>query len=292
MSEVSETKKEVLENKKEASETKMELAALKAASSEDSPSALTFSSVRGAEYEALANNNIHIFLSEWCGLNLMSELPTGVAATEEGKLNSQWDGLFSLLLLAPWAPRSLLEMESRKHVLYGQHAAGAKAGYSRPEVLVDARPRQLTPTKERGGVSTRCDYLGVFEYTMLDNWSVDTEVVQKSPLRAPTSPPSKAKSIVRNSLLPRLNNRLDNALLRAKIAAAEDGAPLPTRVSDIVAVVGVVGQCACKESVNDLLASPTGKRRWPHLHEMMERRRFVFFHMIAAKKTSVLSVLA
>ena len=293
---VSETKQTVTETKKEMAETKKHVAELKVASTEDSPSALTYTSVRGAEYEMAANSYIHNFLSDWCGLKLMSELPSAVAATETDKLNSQWDGRYFLLLVAPWVPRALFEMQRCKHVLYGQHVAGEGAGYNRPEAIADASKRQLTPTKERGGVSTKCDYLGVFEYTMVDNWSVDTEVVFKSPLRTPSSPTtssSKAKPTVRKSLLPRLNERLGNALSRAQTAARDDGARLPARISDVVAVVGVVGQYACKESVNDLLASPAGKEQWPFLSEMMERRRFVFFHMIAAEtKTSGLTVLA
>ena len=290
---------EVVEAKSSNATLASQVAALVAAgdggAASETTSVVTFSSVRGAEYEHLANSVIHVFLAEYCGLSIRADLPTSVAATESGKLDSQWDGKFFLSIVEPWVPRPLLAFVSKKHVLYGQHSAGEGAGYSRPgTVRVGGRP--LTPTKAYGGVSTRSDWkLAVFEFTMLDNWSADSEITLRSPLHPPTSPsmsPGKqGNTTLRKSLLPRLNARLANALSRARQAANEAGVPPPARVSDVVAVVGVVGQSSCKESVNDLLGSAAGQDQWPLLHEMMDRRRFVFFHLIAAERQTELRSL-
>jgi len=74
-----------------------------------------------------------------------------------------------------------------------------------------------------------------------------------------------------------LEKRLGNVFERA-IKAAEGG-EVPKCVSDVVAVVGVVGQAACKESVDNLMEQ--GKATWPHLYKMMELQRFVFFFLEA-----------
>lgn len=206
----------------------------------------------------------------------MSELPSSKSAGM-GRDEPQWDGRFFLLVEDTGPLPPLASFHAQRHVLYGTHSAGESAGFLRPS---SRERRFLTPTKQRGDVSTACEFLGVFEYTMVDKWP---NVVRYSSPLAEATKPGKPD---RGSLLPRLNDRLDWCLKRAQEASKAEEKPSPSSVGEVVAVVGVVGQFACSESVNTLVASEMGKAAWPHLFEMMERRRFVFFHLLAGKRVS------
>jgi len=102
------------------------------------------------------------------------------------------------------------------------------------------------------------EYFAVLEYTRFPGWTASWKQLESGQ--------------VRKALLPRLEKRLLVCLQRARAAGVDS-----TRVVDLVAVVGVVGEdrCRCQESVEVALS----KVDCPHanLREMFLARRFVFF---------------
>ena len=100
------------------------------------------------------------------------------------------------------------------------------------------------------------EYFAVLEYTRFPGWTASWKQLESGQ--------------VRKALLPRLEKRLLVCLQRARAAGVDS-----TRVVDLVAVVGVVGEDRCQESVEEALS----KADCPHasLREMFLARRFVFF---------------
>ena len=120
---------------------------------------------------------------------------------------------------------------------------------------------------------------------MADKWS--QQVTYSSPFETHSRRMEK-----RRSLLARLEERLQWALGRAQEAARSELRALPTSIVEVVAVVGVVVQFACTESVNDLVLSSKGKAAWPNLYAMLDRRRFDYFHLMAAVRSASPALLS
>jgi hypothetical protein len=120
--------------------------------------------------------------------------------------------------------------------------------YQRPSPpLVE---RHLTPTKVPGATAPpAADYMAIFEVTIARSWS----------------------SLNEGSLLWRLEQRLFVSLQRAMALQAEGAAPL--NITDVVAVVGVVGAFSCRQSVSALMGR-TGAP--PLLRTLMQQARFIF----------------
>ena len=89
-------------------------------------------SVNGMAYESLADSHIPSFLETCCGLELMSALPSTKPATKGGH-EAQWDGRYFLLCEGEKPALPLLELQMRRHVLYGSRLAGVDASYDRPD---------------------------------------------------------------------------------------------------------------------------------------------------------------
>ena len=62
----------------------------------------------------------------------MSALPSTKPATEGGH-EAQWDGRYFLLCKGEKPALPLLELQMRRHVLYGSRLAGVDASYDRPD---------------------------------------------------------------------------------------------------------------------------------------------------------------
>jgi hypothetical protein len=222
--------------------------------------ASSWMSPSGVHYEDIVNERIDGWLSTFCGLAVLHSGRRGISATDEAASGQQWDARFSVLLAASWSPPPP-PVDSSLFYVYGG------GSYSRPDLPPTLR--RLSPTK----ASTACDahYFAVLEFTCFPDW---TRTWVQTPETTQEGTGQSRKS--RKALPPRLETRLRLCLERFK-AAKNDSS---STVLDAVALVGVVSEAKCHESMEALLASPTCP--WPLLKKMHEAKRFVFFYCFAA----------
>jgi hypothetical protein len=129
------------------------------------------------------------------------------------------------------------------------------AAYLRPPP--SAEPRYLTPTKFGGAAHPpSAQYFALFEFTTAAKWSK----------RAKRQGDDTVKTMAS-----RLNERLAKSLDRAKQAGM---IPSGARITDLVAVIGVVAPAACTASMTHMMTRGDAPLL---LKEMMDARRFVVF---------------
>ena len=213
-----------------------DVAALKLASADD----VSFVSPTGKQYEELVDSKINDWLKLRCGLQVVEGSRRGIAATDPSAANFQWDARFSVKCDPDWTAPA----RSGDFLVYG----GSK--YLRPAVLPTLR--ELSPTK----FSAAAEYFAVLEYTRFPGWTEEWESSSRKR---------------RTSLLPRLEQRLLVCIQRAKAAGVSTSSVL-----DVVALVGVVSDDTCKESVEALLSKVPCD--YPAIQEMFRNKRFVFFY--------------
>ena len=205
-----------------------------------------------ADYEEAARTSLRdVVLPQWLGL-----LPLAGALLEraegsvhvDGYTDVQWDFRTPVRLSAvpPSRPAA-----GRSMVVYPSYPS-----YVRPNP--PPVQRHLTPTKVPSAATLPdADYMAIFEVTTKDKWSQ----LGRDDL----------------SLLWRLEERLVVSLERAKALKVVGAAPLD--ITDVVAVVGVVGVFSCKESVSTLMARRRGRSAAPPLLcKLMDQARFVFVY--------------
>lgn len=192
-----------------------------------------------ADYEDAARPFLcDVVLPQWLGL-----LPVAGTLLEraEGDASAfQWD--FRAPVRVPTLPPSGPPTGSRI-IVYPSYER-----YQRPSP--PPVERHLTPTKVPGATAPpNADYMAIFEVTIASSWA----------------------SLNEGSLLWRLEQRLFVSLQRAMALQAEGAAPLD--ITDVVAVVGVVGAFSCRQSVSTLMVR-TGAP--PLLRTLMQQARFIF----------------
>lgn len=207
------------------------------------------SAVTPADYEEAARSFLcDVVLPQWLGLVPLAGALLARAAGDvhvEGHTDVQWD--FRAPVRVSALPPSCPAARGASMVVYRGFPA-----YVRP----DPPPieRYLTPTKVPGAAAPPdAHYMAIFEVTTTKKWSRGRE-----------------------SLLWRLETRLAVSLERAKAMQAEGATPLD--ITDVVAVVGVVGPFSCEESVNRLMARYDGGESAvpPNLRKLMDAARFIF----------------
>ena len=204
----------------------------------------SFVSPSGKQYVNFVDHfdsKIGAWLAEQCGLKVLAAqrgLPQSDGASEE----MQWDARFSVQCPAEWS------QEQPPSALMYTYGGGQ---YSRPDPI---QPRQISPTKP-----LLAEYFAVLEYTRFPGWTSTWKNMDSGQ--------------VRKALLPRLETRMLVCIQRAGAAGVES-----TGILDLVAVVGVVGEDRCQESVEESLS----KADCPHvnLRKLFLARRFVFFNCV------------
>ena len=196
----------------------------------------SFVSPTGKQYETFVDSKIDAWLADQCGLEVMAAR-RGIPQTDEAALGVQWDARFSVLCPAEW------EQPPPSALMY-TYGGGQ---YARPASIP---PRRISPTKPLA------EYFAVLEYTRFPGWTATWK---------------SDSGLTRKSLLPRLEERLLRCIQRAGAAGVGD-----TSILNLVAVVGVVGEDRCQESVEAILS----KADCPHdnLRKLFLERRFVFFY--------------
>jgi hypothetical protein len=197
----------------------------------------SFVSPTGKQYETFVDSKIDAWLADQCGLEVMAAR-RGIPQTDEAALGVQWDARFSVLCPAEW------EQPPPSALMY----TFGGGQYARPASIP---PRRISPTKQ-----TLAEYFAVLEYTRFPGWTATWK---------------SDSGLTRKSLLPRLEERLLRCIQRAGAAGVGD-----TSILNLVAVVGVVGEDRCQESVEATLS----KADCPHdnLRKLFLERRFVFFY--------------
>lgn len=185
-----------------------------------------------------------VVLLQWLGLTVLegAMLQRVEGDIHVGGRTMEWD------FRAPVLVSAVLPARAEQHhelTIYPSHQA-----YMRP-----ARPlssRHLTPTKLPGASAPPdLHYIAIFEVTTSTPWT-------------------KGKK----SLLFRLEERLHQSLDRANSLQPKDATLL--RITDVVAVVGVVGVSDCQQSVGKLMHRSDAP---PLLRELMLAARFVFVYL-------------
>ena len=193
-----------------------------------------------ADYEEAARPFLRdIVLPQWLGLQPLAGTLLERAEGDVGGF--QWDfrAPVRVSTLPPSGPPI-----GKSLIVYPSYD-----GYVRPS----ASPvgRELTPTKLPGATAPPlADFMAIFEVTTSSSWS----------------------SLEPGSLLWRLEERLYVSLQRAN-GLTRSSAPLT--ITDVVAVVGVVGTFNRQRSVGTLMARPNAP---PLLCELMNQARFVFVY--------------
>ena len=208
--------------------------------------AVTFVSPDGNQYEAIIDGKMDSWLAEYCGLRIVEGSQRGVPSTAAGAGGMQWDGRFSVSCTPMW----IAQPRSAQFYVYGNETK-----YKRPELL--RKTRGLSPGKPKNAM-----YFAVLEYSRWGDWTHNWTSDHKPPK-------------VRKALPPRLDARLRKCVERAKAA----GLPKTTTVLDVVAVVGVVSEYDCKESVEALMSKPT--KEFEQLKAMYNAGRFVFIRCLS-----------
>ena len=194
-----------------------------------------------AEYEEAARPFLRdVVLPQWLGL-----LPLAGTLLEraEGDLSGfQWDfrAPVRVSTLPPSGPPPGTSI-----IVYPSYER-----YQRPPP--PPVERHLTPTKVPGATALPvAHFMAIFEVTTASSWS----------------------SLEAGSLLWRLEERLTVSLQRATALQVEGDDPLD--ITDVVAVVGVVGAFNCKRSVSTLMQRVGAP---PLLRMLMEQARFIFVY--------------
>ena len=196
----------------------------------------SFVSPTGKQYETFVDSKIDAWLADQCGLEVMAAR-RGIPQTDDAALGVQWDARFSVLCPAEW------EQPPPSALMY----TFGGGQYARPASIP---PRHISPTKPMA------EYFAVLEYTRFPGWTATWK---------------SDSGLTRKSLLPRLEERLLRCIQRAGAAGVGD-----TSILNLVAVVGVVGEDRCQESVEATLS----KADCPllNLRALFLERRFVFFY--------------
>lgn len=203
----------------------------------------SYMSPTGREYEALASTKSDGWLRDLCGLDIVSDSRRGVADTDPSSGGMQWDARLAVTCVRDWTPPT---MRAANFVVFGG------LDFARPALL--PAPRNMSP-----GKPIAAEYLALLEFTRVDNWYETWR--------------SESGRKVRKGLLGRFEQRLAVCVQRAR--AAEPRLEVNTAL-DVVALVGVVGEFACKEGVEALLAKSDCP--FPELQRMFKAHRFVFFY--------------
>ena len=214
----------------------------------------SFMSPTGKQYEVFVDGLIDDWLMQYCGLRIADESRRGIPASDVAAGNMQWDARFSVTLVRGWVSPPPAELP--RFFVYGARGSGA---YSPPGQL--AALRKLSPTKP----SADAEYFAILEYTRFPGWNEEWK--------------GTSSGKARKALLPRLETRLHVAWERVKSAGQSCESASCESVLGAVALVGVVGEYACRESVETQLSNPACA--WPLLREMYNAGRFVFFHCTA-----------
>ena len=219
--------------------------------------AASFQSPSGKQYGRLVDTKVDEWLAVSCGLQVTTAGRRGIAETDAAARapgaplsdKMQWDARFSVTCIRGWAAPPAGTSGQVPMYVYG-----GRASFAQPQA--PSAPRTMTPTKP-GHVA---EYFAVLEYTRLPSWTYTTTVTKDD------------GTVVtkRKSLLPRLEKRLHVCMERFKAA----GNTCAT-VLEAVALVGVVGEDACVDSVDTRLAATPPE--FPLLSDMFKAGRFVFF---------------
>ena len=213
-------------------------AALAEAEDHDSDSSV----VSNPQYEEGARSWLPSQLLQRCGLVVVENTDVQRADLE----GLPWD-FRAPVLLAPKEPHPNVELGAFEVIPTGTPA------YLRPPRGV--APRYVTPTKFGGADSPpAAQYLALFEITTSETW----------PERAKRRGDGAFKTMAS-----RLDERLAKSLDRAKEHGIVAG---DARITDLVAVVGVVAPAACAQSIS---AAMTKGDVPLLLKQMMDARRFV-----------------
>ena len=196
----------------------------------------SWASPTGKQYEEYVDSKIDAWLADECGLEVLGDSRRSIPKSDDASGGFQWDARFSVTCSSSW------EQPPSSSLLF---AYGGR--YSRPSPV--AR-RRLSPLKP-----LLAEYFTVLEYTRFPGW---------------TRTWTADSAHVRKSLLPRLEERLLRCIQRAQAAGVTS-----TGICDLVALVGVVGEDACKESVEELLSD--AKCVYINLRQLFLAHRFVFF---------------
>ena len=188
-----------------------------------------------AAYEDMARLKLPAILLERCGL----EVVRGADASRTGLEGLEWDFRVPVLIAAtqphPNSSAGVFETFPRK------------AFYTRPPAI---EARIVSPTHSSGAeTGSSAYYLAILEVTVASKWT--------------------HRSSSREGLLERLEQRLFLSVERA----FSNGLISTRKVTDLVAVVGVVAPEPYSESVRSRMAEPGVL---PLLKAMMEAGRFVF----------------
>ena len=223
-------------------------AALAEAEDHDSDSSV----VSNPQYEEGARSWLPSQLLQRCGLVVVENTDV-LRADLEGL---PWD-FRAPVLLAPKEPHPNVELGAFEVIPTGTPA------YLRPPRGV--APRYVTPTKFGGADSPpAAQYLALFEITTSETW----------PERAKRRGDGAFKTMAS-----RLDERLAKSLDRAKEHGIVAG---DARITDLVAVVGVVAPAACAQSIS---AAMTKGDVPLLLKQMMDARRFVVLVRPKAART-------
>ena len=193
----------------------------------------------GKEYERLVDDRVDDWLRELCGLRVLPLSRRRVAEQDPSSGKVEWDGRFSVALIPEWT----VPQHAKDFLVYGGGA------YLRPPAIA---PRRLSPAKPTLGT----EYLAVLEYTRRPGWAtVRTDKTGRT----------------HKSLIQRCEERLVTCVERAKAA----GMRASTKVTDVVALVGLVGEDDCQESFEAQMSAPRCPQ--PLLQALFRERRVVFF---------------
>ena len=209
--------------------------------SQDDEGVVSVLSPTGKAYEAAAKAQLGGWLSDICRLGVVEGSRLGVAASDPASGGWEWDYRVHVRV-SPDPPPTV----TRDFIVYGGET------YVPPPL--PSTSRTLSP-----GKPLDADYLACVEITRRSPWPRDYVDEHRRQ---------------RDGLLKRLNLRLGYLLQRANEARPQHVASYG-RITDVVALVGVVGEDDCYESVVDILSSDRCEHG--HLKQMFLARRFVFF---------------
>jgi len=205
---------------------------------------INFSVMSDPQYEEDSRNWLPSQLLQRCGLVVVENIDV----QRTNLVGLQWD-FCAPVLLARTEPHPNMELDAFEIFPSGTPS------YLRPSASVE--PRYLTPTKFGGAAHPPSgQYLALFEFTTADRWSKRAKRRDDSTFKTMAS---------------RLNERLAKSLDRAKeVGYISSNA----RITDLVAVIGVVAPTACTASMTFTMTRSDVPLL---LKEMMDARRFVVF---------------
>jgi hypothetical protein len=196
------------------------------------------------QYEEDSRNWLPSQLLQRCGLVVVENIDV----QRTNLVGLQWD-FCAPVIFSQTEPHPNMELDAFEIFPSGTPS------YLRPSASVE--PRYLTPTKFGGAAHPPSgQYLALFEFTTADSWSKRAKRRDDSTFKTMAS---------------RLNERLAKSLDRAKeVGYISSNA----RITDLVAVIGVVAPTACTASMTFTMTRSDVPLL---LKEMMDARRFVVF---------------